>query len=175
MSLPNLTLDPPTFYAGQKNMRIASIVEGATIHVSELNMNPVGTVDSWPVTEYHFDIEGSTSAPRLGRPLNVGERLRVSQTLCSQTVTIETLPSDNCERLPPPRIAPPMVGNDFVIVTQSLPGATIRVWSQTEEIGDGTGPLLRLKRPLILGENLRVVQQFNDQCVSEKSFSIDVQ
>lgn len=72
-------------------------------------------------------------------------------------------------------VAPAVAGQDFVQVTESIPGATIRINDSTpEEIGDGAGRLILLARPLAEGEQITISQDLGPECGDDQGVRITV-
>lgn len=77
-----------------------------------------------------------------------------------------------CESLSAPRISHPIVGNNYVVVTQSVPGARIRVYDAGGvELGDGSGTIIVLTRPLTGADTITVVQQIGE-CTSRTGYRV---
>jgi hypothetical protein len=152
-------LKPPSIVAGQELLFIENIVEGANVTVEETSSPWSGTFSTPVNWKPDFDIK----IP-LGRPLRPGDSIRLRQELCSSIG--DWSPGDQvqpCKNLPAPLIETPIAGNDFVIVAESLPGARIMIFdSAGVEIGDGSGTVIFLSRPIIAGETLIVVQQLGE-------------
>lgn len=61
-----------------------------------------------------------------------------------------------------------------MIVTQFVPGARIRVYDDTgDELGDGSGTVVMLKRTLTGADILTVVQQVGE-CTSRQGYRVSV-
>ncbi|HZP85689.1 MAG TPA: PQQ-binding-like beta-propeller repeat protein [Burkholderiales bacterium] len=95
------------------------------------------------------------------------------QDLCSKGPDGPHTPAIPCEKMPAPKIRTPMPGDTTVELTDYVPGATIRVYVGSEEIGDGGGPLLALTRPVKAGETLTVVQSMG-KCTGNLIYVIEV-
>ncbi|MCR6653640.1 MAG: hypothetical protein NVV73_20025 [Cellvibrionaceae bacterium] len=79
-----------------------------------------------------------------------------------------------CDDIPAPKIRIPLAGETFVIVTEAVPGARIQVYaSNGTELGDGSGNVITLNRPLIAGEELRVTQSI-DECKGRYAYKVTV-
>lgn len=169
-TMPAPTFDPPETFAGQELITLSTLVHGATTTVSEISAGTLGSTGSWPVTWYpDFDV-----AQGLGRPLVAGDQLEAYQELCEMGPSNVTPEAKDCEELPPPRIATPIAGQTWVSVTESVPGAQIRVYdSSLDELGDGAGTVVLLKRALMAGDVLLVVQQVGD-CTGRLGYLIEV-
>lgn len=160
-SLPFPTLNPATTYAGQEFVTLQSLINGARTRVSESAFGPLGEI-SWPVSSFlNFDI-----GTPLGRTLRVGDRLLASQRLCSgasETPPMQFPPAQECSALPAPRIRVPLVGDNYVVVMEAVPGARIRVYDQgMVKLGDGSAPVIILRRPLTAADTVTVTQQVGD-------------
>jgi hypothetical protein len=112
-------------------------------------------------------------ATGLGRPLQSGDQLSVVSSLCEDAKV--SFPGVRpCERLDAPRIATPLVGQTFVIVTKAVPGARILVYDAgLIEIGDGSGVIVGLTRPIVLGDVLTVIQMLG-RCTSASAYQTGV-
>jgi len=99
---------------------------------------------------------------------------RSTRRLCETGPTTSSEPAGRCQGLPEPRIRTPLVGDHYVVVTDAIPGARIRVYDQTgDELGDGSGTVILLKRVLTGADTLTVIQQLGD-CVSRTDYRISV-
>ena len=159
---------------GQYMAEINLIVHGANVSVREASAGTIGVIESWPFTTKEFNFVKST----LSRPYLATDSVTLSQELCPGTESPPSSPASvlPCEEIPAPKIATPFDGDTFVVVTDSILGATIRVWSdnQSAEIGDGAGTNIGLTRPLVFNERLIVSQQIGE-CISQSAYSIFVQ
>jgi hypothetical protein len=168
-SLPALTLNPASIYVGQELVTIENITYGARVNMEE---DGTGTVAdfTWPVSWFpDYDV-----ASKLGRPLNSGDLLVSSQTLCTSGPLAETTDVIDCRELPAPVIHHPLVGQNYVVVTESVPGARIHVYDDTgDELGDGSGTVIMLKRTLTGADILTVVQQVGE-CTSRTGYRVSV-
>jgi hypothetical protein len=101
-------------------------------------------------------------ATALGRPLGPGDSLQAEQELCTINYSASTSDALPCGSLPAPKIRRPVVGNNFVVVIEAVPGARLRVYDATNtELGDNSGPIIPLNRDIASGEKLTVVQSLN--------------
>lgn len=103
-----------------------------------------------------------------------GESLSVTQTLCVEGSPGTTTPVLPCADMPAPVIQPPLPGDTEIQVLESQPGAEIRVYAGTEEVGHSSGSVIHLSRPLMEGETVTVVQQIGD-CEGSFVYQIDVE
>ena len=168
-TMPGLRLNPATVYTGQELVTIENIVYGARVNLDEATFGSLGSF-TWPVSWFpDFDV-----ASRLGRPLAVGDRLITSQMLCTAGPKVEIPEAVDCGELPAPRIRHPLVGDNFVVATQSVPGARIRVYDNTgDELGDGSGTVIMLRRSITGTDIITVVQQVGE-CTSSTGYRISV-
>jgi hypothetical protein len=166
-SMPAPTFNPPITYAGQQLVTLETLVNGSHTSVRELTFGPLGNVTT-PVSWFpNFDV-----ATPLGRPLNGGDRLEAVQTLCSKGPPGVTPPPTRCDSLPAPKIAHPIVGNNYVVVIDAVPGARIRVYDAANiEIGDGSGTVIILTRALTGADTITVVQQIGE-CTSKTGYRV---
>lgn len=162
-------LVPAETFGGQELVSLEELTNGALQTIEEAAFGPVAEVTTSVPWYGNLDI-----VPGLGRPLNDGEQLIGHQMLCDMQTTAEWPPALSCEELPAPRIEHPLVGRDFVIVSQAVPGATVRVYDDTgDELGDGSGIVIKLKRVLTGTDILTVVQQVGE-CTSSTGYRVSV-
>lgn len=122
---------------------------------------------STPV-EYEHDVDVATP---LGRTLNETDGVYAVSILCDKS-DLRRIEVGNCSALKAPVLQQPFVGDDFVAVTESLPGATILIYDEGQtEIGDGAGATIQLSRPLIEGDVITAVQA-TEVCSSANGFQI---
>jgi hypothetical protein len=168
-TIPAPGLNPAATYSGQELVTIENIIYGARVSVGEASFGPLGDF-SWPVSWFpDFDV-----ATPLGAPLSAGNALTTSQRLCTAGPTATSTPVERCESLPAPRIRHPIAGTNYVIVTQFVPGARVRVYDDTgDELGDGSGTVIMLKRTLTGADILTVVQEIGE-CTSSQGYRVSV-
>jgi hypothetical protein len=168
-SLPAPTFNPPTIYTGQELVNLETLVNGATTRVDEVGTDTLGSF-STPISWYpNYDV-----ATPLGRPLVSGDQLVAQQALCDKGPETTTPPVQECQELPAPKIRHPLVGDTYVVVTESVPGARIRVYDGGGiEIGDGSGAVIVLSRALTGADTLTVVQQLGE-CTSSTGYRVSV-
>jgi hypothetical protein len=153
-TLPVPTLDPSRAYAGQELININNLVNGAR---TKFNVSGAfaGELDS-PISWWtNFNL-----AWTLGRVLNTGDTVGAETRLCKAASTT-SIPVSKCEELPAPRIETPLLpGATAVVMAVQQPGARIRIYDASgAEIGNGSGIVINLSRPLAVGDALRVVQE----------------
>ena len=167
--IPPATFNPPETYGGQELVTLETLTNGSRTRMAEMaagNLGGFSTSISWYPD---FDV-----ATPLGRPLAAGDRLTATQILCDLESIGETPPAIRCEELPAPRIQHPIVGTKYVVVTQSVPGARIRVYDASgKEIGDGSGTVIVLTRALTGADVITVVQQVGE-CTSKMGYRVSV-
>lgn len=163
------TLKPDITYEGQELISLGDIVYGAHVAIEEASIGIVGEL-SWPVSWYSdFDV-----ARGLGRPLSVSDQMFVSQSLCSEVGGSDLPPVQSCDALPAPKIGQPIAGHDHVVVTESVPGARIHVFDDGDnELGDSSGTVITLNRPVTEIDTLTVVQQIG-KCTSRNGYRVGV-
>lgn len=167
--LSAVELNPKANYAGQKVVDLNGITEGASM---EIGLDSTGTF----VQEgsYPFDFRNSYPvANKLGRELQAGDELTFEPKLCDKGPPSKSVPVKSCDELPAPKIVQPIAGDDFVVVRKAAPGAKIRVFAGSDELGYGTEPVISLARPLKAGETVRVVQRVGE-CQGEFVREIEV-
>jgi len=164
--MPQPRLDPATPLAGQPYLGLYDLANGAGTKVEE---NSAGVVSEF-ATAVNRNPEVNV-ANRLGRPIQAGDRFRIESQLC-KTVQLTPPPTETCETLPVPRIAQPFVGEAQVKVIEYVPGARILVFGNAgEKIGDGSGSVVGLIRPIRQNEVLTVMQRL-DKCISTNAYRI---
>ena len=168
-TVPAPKLEPPQTYAGQELVTMSNLLNGALSELSVAGFGQVAqfsTAVSWMPDIY--------VAGALGRPLQSGDVLQGMQVLCEKGPPTDLPPTTSCKELPPPRIRHPHIGDTIVIVTDSIPGANVRITTSLgEELGDGSGVLIALKRPLTTSDVLLVVQQVGE-CTSSQAYRVNV-
>lgn len=166
MPVPAMNPAPPI--AGQPLVNVGNLAEGALTVVSEAGAGDVATFSTAVTARPEIDV-----ASALGRLIQAGDKFTVVSSLCDKaTVTIDD--ARPCERLPAPRIAIPLVGQNFVTVTDSVPGARILVFDAAmKKIGDGSGDQVGLTRSIVLGDLLTVVQRL-ERCTSASAYQTGV-
>lgn len=168
-SIPAPTFNPPETYAGQELVTVETLVNGSRTTVSKVGSGLLGDFTT-PVS-WKPDYDVATLA---GGSLAAGDRLSAQQVLCTAGPPTETPPAEECSALPAPRIAHPLVGQTFVVVTRAVPGATIRVYDATnDELGDGAGTVVVLKRAITGTDTLTAVQQVG-RCTSSTGYRVSV-
>ncbi len=160
--------DPLTVYEGQEIVHVQSIIRGAKVGL-QLTSVPWNTTFSTPNTGIDYDM-----ARALGRPMGGADHLQASQSLCSSS-SEWSRPNEklhDCGRLPAARIDPPIAGATYVTVYEFIPGSRIMIYDNSgNEIGDGSGTVVNLSRPIAVGERLNVTQRLGE-CTSTFVFSI---
>lgn len=170
-SLPQIQMDPDEIFDEQELLSFSSIVEGATLYVEERSVGLVGSIFSWPLT-WKKDWDFATP---FGGPLSPANVLRVTQSLCTDSPPTDFFVTKGCEELDAPILAPLVSGQDFVIVTNAAPGASVRIYDANgDEIGDGGAPLILLSRPLIAYETITAVQELSGECISDSGRTYSV-
>jgi outer membrane protein assembly factor BamB len=108
-------------------------------------------------------------------PATLGGSYTATQKLCKETPpgTGPETPTQPCSDLPAPKIKPPLPGDTKIYVTEHIPGANILVFAGAEEIGDSSGNVINLSRPINNGEIIKVMQKLG-KCVSPFRYEIAV-
>ena len=168
LSLPRVGVKD-TF--GDSTILVEPVVEGASVTIAEpVQPQPFVSIESWPATSFRRNIKYE-----LGRAVIAGEPFRFQQNLCGvASPPVNLVPRKDCSQLPAPAIAPPLPGDVFVIVVSAAPTATIRVWSGTDKLGEGSGSVVLLSRPLVDGETIVVAQQVGE-CIGTSGQQLTVQ
>jgi outer membrane protein assembly factor BamB len=103
-----------------------------------------------------------------------GGNYRARQSLCTAGALGPPTRAQPCSSVPPPKIRPPMPGDNIIDLTEFNPGSRIHVTVGTEELGDGSGPQLTLNRRLEEGETVTVVQSIGPQCTGDLVYVLPV-
>jgi len=170
-SLAAPVFEPPDLYEGQSQLILTDLTLGsfARMNHSQPNSNPpvpersIGVTQDASTGTAWFDLSEA-----MGRPAQDDDVVRAEPSLFCPTgpsgPSAAIGPPLPCADLPAPEILDPRVGDDYVIVTKSLPGARIRVRDATGEIGDGTvggadALMVRLIRAVRANDLLTVIQE----------------
>lgn len=134
------------------------------------NHTPGATVDVFVDGSPYATIVGPTTQVdlydvRVGASVTAVQRLCAVQSMPSIGVTVP--PASVCADLPPAEIQAPNVGDDAVTVLRSVPKARITIFANGQEIGDGGGSRIRLRRRIAPGDVLDVLQQL-ESCKSQR-------
>jgi hypothetical protein len=152
--LSKVKMDPATNYAGQKTIDLTNITEGSKVAVSLQSGGLLETLGSYPFSwRNNYDVSNP-----LGRPLQQGDTLEFQPNLCGNGPPSMGIPVEPCSEMTAPEVVRPQPGDDFVIVIESAPGAKIRVFRGSTEIGNGLGPVISLTAPLQDGDTVTVIQ-----------------
>jgi len=142
--LPAPGFDP--IYEGGEQLRVNGVANGARVSVSR-NGVALGTWRCW----------GGALLIGLSPAFASGETFLATQKLCdtspSGTGTVQP-----CSSLPAPQIGPLQAGDQQIVITDSVPGATIRVYRNLQQVGMGSAPVVNLAVALVLGDVVHVVQ-----------------
>jgi hypothetical protein len=168
------TLPPPVFnpqraYEGQRLISIANLTNGARTRF-DVSATFAGLLDS-PISWWNdFNLSSN-----LGRPLAAGDIVSAQSELCVKAPPVDISVS-TCGGLPAPRIEAPILdGATAVVVALAQPGARIRVLDASgAEIGNGSGTVINLSRPLVAGERIFAVQELG-ACRSRTAHLLTVQ
>ncbi|QED27599.1 hypothetical protein FRD01_10165 [Microvenator marinus] len=160
-----VAVDPAEVYETQELFQFSSVVEGATVHIDETSVGAIDQIFSWPThTTHRWDF-----VTAFGRPFLPGDELAVTQELCVFSPTTQAIVTKSCEELNTLEVATLIAGQDYVIVSNAVPGASIRVYdSNGDEIGDGGESMILLSRQLEEGETITLVQELGVECVSDE-------
>lgn len=151
-------------YENQEQIRVVNLANGARFNVVHEG-NDLGWWRTW----------GGAHFVGLG-PLAAGDVIEIKQRMCpgdpeSPTGTTTTQP---CSALTAPKVGPVQAGDQAVTMVEQVPGAIIRVYGGDQsEIGEGSGPVIALVRPVEHGETLSVTQSLGD-CTSSTARRVPV-
>ncbi|MEM9193385.1 MAG: hypothetical protein AAGF12_29695 [Myxococcota bacterium] len=170
--LGSLSTSGNALYAGQELFSYRDIVPGSRQTLASTSSGGPFALGSWP-TYSRSNLDLGT---HLGRAFVVGEQITMSQTLCEAVTTSMSAPVQDCATLPAPELSPPVAGMTKIMVSRSVPGSVIRVWSDNgggEEIVDGSGREFVLERPLVSGEQLEAMQSLGS-CIASTRYVVTV-
>ena len=150
-------------YENQEQIKVINLANGARFNVVH-NGNDFGWWRTWGQAHY-------VPVP----PLGPGDTIEIKQRMCpadadSPTGTSTTEP---CSALPAPEVGPVQDGDQHVVMTDQVPGAIIKVYGgDFTKIGEGTGVVVALVRPVAFGETLYVTQSLGG-CTSPTTRTVD--
>jgi hypothetical protein len=150
-------------YEGATHLVVRNVVNGAVIDVFADGARVGGHASP-----------GGSQTVRINPPAAAGSVITAQQTLCNPGPMSPGTTVRPCSELPAARIRPPAAGDDAVYVTQSVLGSRIIVFADGQEVGDGGGDVVRLIRPLRVGETVTVVQRLG-ACQSSWVYVITVE
>lgn len=168
-ALPAPTFNPQRAFEGQRLISIGNLTSGARTQFGASGAN-AGLLDS-PISWWNDFNLSST----LGRALTAGDTVNAQSALCVKAPPVDISVS-TCGGLPAPRIEAPIIaGVTAVVVAQAQPGARIRVLDANgAEIGNGSGTVINLSRPLVAGEQIFAIQELG-ACRSRTAHLLTVQ
>jgi hypothetical protein len=167
-TMPTPALDPPKTFQGQELVTVTNLLNGAMTEVTDgAGAGPARfstAIDRMP----NVDI-----ATAFGQPLTGSQGLIVHSKLCTAAPRLVIEGARPCTELPAPAIQQPFVGQKVVFVTKSVPGARIFVYDKAlDEIGDGSGGIVPLKRVIVSGDILTVLQKIGE-CTSANAYQVE--
>jgi outer membrane protein assembly factor BamB len=143
-----------------------ALVHGAQVDVFTDNQPAPGRVGGQPTPG------GSGQQVGISPPAAAGNYWP-SQGLCANVTTGTPTATVPCAQQPPATIRPPIPGDTQVEVITYITGSRILIFADGEEVGDGGGPLVNLKRPLRQNETVVVLQRIGS-CDSQEVYQIPV-
>lgn len=155
----------PLLYDQQQLIEVL-VTQGTSHTLTSSIAGPLPMLGSWGAPARLVDLDAI-----LGRPISARETIQIDQALCGVRSTGISAPARSCDELPAVAAVAPREGDVEVILSgEVVPGSTILVWSVDEarEIGDSSGGIINVVRPLVRGELLRVTQQLNESCRSPR-------
>lgn len=105
---------------------------------------------------------------------STGEKLAVTQKLCTESPPGTPTTVEDCKAMPAPIIKPPLPGDTTIVVMTQIPGAEILVFASGAEIGHSSGSVINLSRPVNDGETVIVVQRLG-KCTGQFVYQIRVE
>lgn len=163
-------VSPPLPFAGQELMNFENLTHGARTRM-DLSGDSTEIGFDWPLDKRrNFDI-----AKTIGRTLSASDNWTLEHTLCGKTTTTEPLRGEVvCSDLSAPAIEIPVADMTSVLLIDAVPGARVRIYdSSNEEIGDSSGDIINLSRPLVSSEVITAIQQVGD-CISHQGYQVTV-
>lgn len=166
-SVPTVMLEPNSVYEGQALLNFTNLLNGARVEPEIAGVGALRPV-STPISRYrNYDVER-----QLGRTLQSGDALTVRQSLCRTGDAPRVYRAQSCKDMPVPEIESPSPGDMEIVVNASLPDARVRVHDAFgEELGDGSGSVILLNRPIRAGDIITVIQQLGD-CAGEDAYQV---
>ncbi len=167
--------EPPQMFVGQDMIGIRNVTFGAYSKLSRTAMTPLFLGNTAPAPDGWGANFLLLPSPLQG-PVALGEKFSAEPSLyCPNGPTGNSgdLPGvRSCSEMPPPTIEAPLVGATFVSVLDSMPGARIRIWDAAgDELGDGSGPVIFLRRAVVAGDELIAVQD-SGECRGSSGFLV---
>jgi hypothetical protein len=160
--LPTPGFDP--IYEGGEQLRITNIVNGARVTLYRNGINQ-GTWGCW----------GGALLVGLNPAFSSGESFSATQSMCPGDPpsppgggTVQP-----CSSLPAPKVGPIQAGDTSVTVTQSAPGAVIKVYLNGVQVGAGSAPLVLLTQTVKLGDAVVITQDLPG-CQGQTALQITV-
>ena len=163
-------IPPPSIDQGYENQSIVVVrntVNGSNLEVFRNAVASTNRVGGQPTPG------GAPQQILVNPPAAPGVPLIPTAALCDPPTVGPPMTPKPCSDLPPAKIKRPAPGDTSVEVTESVPGANIRIYSAGREIGDGGGNIINLIRPVGDGETLLVVQSLGN-CTSAWVFEVPV-
>lgn len=127
------------------------------------------------------NVRGQTSTPGgvphifgISPAATTGEKLDVTQKLCTESLPGDPTVVEDCNAMPAPIIKAPLPGDTKIVVTQQIPGAEILVFASGQEIGHSSGSVINLSRPVKNGETVTVMQRLG-KCTGRYVYQIKVE
>ena len=107
--------------------------------------------------------------------VGAGETFGATQSLCpDQPSSGEgSGTAEPCSSIPAAGVGPVQSGDDHVHITDSVPGALIRVYRNGLQVGAGSAPIVYLTTTVGLGDTLHIVQSAGG-CVGQLAVQVDV-
>lgn len=130
--LPTPVVVPP-LYECQQVVRVASVVEGATVILQDSDGN-------------HYEDMTPYQVIRLGTPLlKVGQSFNAMQRMCEDKYSSDWSPKEPVQAkpssLPEAKIREPLVaGSDACQVDNLIPGAEVEIYAGMTKVGGGVAP-----------------------------------
>jgi outer membrane protein assembly factor BamB len=143
-----------------------ALVHGAQVDIFTDTQPPPGRVGGQPTP-------GGGGQQVFISPVAAAGNYWPSQGLCANVATGTPTATVPCAQQPPATSRPPLPGDTQIELLTYIPGARILVFANGLEIGDGGGPVVNLKRAVVQGETLVVLQRIGT-CDSQQVYQIPV-
>lgn len=150
-------------YPGQILVTVQGVTNGARVRIMS-DGSEIGRTFGWK----------NGVVIRLDDPAYDGQALESSQELCTQPLETGSTEVKQCSQLAAPEVLPPQPEDELLELRNFVPGGRVTVFADTGvEIGDGSGPRVKLTRKLTAGEHLYVTQKVGE-CESANAYFVQV-
>lgn len=160
-TLPTPSIDD--FYEGGEQIRITNVVNGAKFTVERPSQGTISSGRTW----------GGAHLVNVNPAILNGETFIVKQSLCSGDESDSgKKDSRPCSDLPIAIPLPFQVGDIFIRISNPVPSAIIKIFADSEKIGESSGSIIYLTRPISDGETIYIIQQ-SGNCNSQYATGVN--